>query len=159
MTGEKNRYKTHEQLWKLEDGELSTPQHDELILQLLTKKNAEKLFKHCYPYYKDVDFEDEIHIACEVPITSDSNFIIGYLDLLMWWRTPHRGEEITLIIEVKPKVKSFGDTLRQIKTYMYYCMFKHPIVDYILYSPDTTFKTAFETQGIKLITPSDLGLK
>ena len=45
MTGEKNRYTTHEQLWKLDDKQLKTPKHDELVLQLLNKKNTVKLLK------------------------------------------------------------------------------------------------------------------
>jgi hypothetical protein len=240
MTGEKNRLKTHEQLWKLEDGELSTPKHDELVLHLLNNKNAIKFLKllgHTdnwqYSYSPTIFLESgklydglmteekkEEHenfltnlkikaieqarelvysidvpeleplIDCEVPIqTGNNNFIIGYIDLrfkiknyfgletecffeTFEYELP--GTQIKLIykayckinahnnslgneiinIEVKPKIRSFGETLRQINTYKTY---SDGI--YIIYSPDTRFKAAFETQGIKIITPSDLGLK
>jgi hypothetical protein len=42
MTGEKNRYTTTEKLWKIDDKHLSTPKHDELVLQLLNSINASK---------------------------------------------------------------------------------------------------------------------
>jgi len=264
MTGEKNRYKTHEQLWKLEDGDLSTPQHDELVLQLLYKENAFKLLsffgydsskweysiQNRYPGYNRVFSEDrgeyphrynddsELHtnfdmflyeahqslvptgtkiyeefmqetrninvgINCEVPLVAGQNkFIMGYLDvqyklsnfnlkipltpgkifnfeynyqrypncdpvlnnikvspvggLYIFNNTfPHKEGECYINIEVKPKIKSFGETLRQINTYREIS----PNALYLIYSPDTRFKTAFETQGIRLITPSDLGLK
>src|SRR5574344_1951806 len=108
MTGEKNRYKTHEQLWKLDDGGLSTPQHDELVLQLINSNNAIKIStEYKNPTWnfklerKDYDesilnaFNEELKrfqdqnssyntpiIKSEVPITSGyNNFIIGYIDV------------------------------------------------------------------------------
>jgi len=254
MTGEKNRYKTHEQLWKLEDGDLSTPQHDELVLQLLNHKNCFKLLsfvshiseweiseeypniisKELVEAVKYNETNDEILlkemiynefnmntfpiIKSEVPVTTGNNkFIIGYIDVqfvipieAIWevdsgiknsnifgeykifkkiiaHNNPLKiqytlkydsyssgyisyvdrsltefGEkkdikwtkQILINIEVKPKIKSFGETLRQINTYRE-C---NPNALYILYSPDARFKDAFETQGVKLITPNDIGI-
>lgn len=220
MTGEKNRYKTHEQLWKLEDGDLSTPQHDELVLQLLNPENAMKIFlngemrevrwSYRLPYISDnisknevMDFITQfnskgskyntISIGSEVPIKTNNGFIIGYIDVQISFRHRYkfylinvgsgvtkivdsRGmsginalahfemytDEINLIdddeevynIEVKPKIKSFGETLRQINTYKSF----NPNAKYIIYSPDTRFKAAFESQGITFITPSDIGI-
>ena len=37
MTGEKNRFKTTEQLWKLDDKQLKTPKHDAMVLWLMDK--------------------------------------------------------------------------------------------------------------------------
>lgn len=265
MTGEKNRLKTHEQLWKLEDGELSTPKHDELVLQLMNPKNAIKLLcelgydkwnweyktRYLYPhsyessdhyYPRNYNFEPKIReefdaflsnahkslselgtnkfdefyqsdaliphidIDCEFPVKSEyNNFIVGYLDLRysisqcncrfpilspevheyidlfhVDTRKPdpiirdtdkikvrpkgvvevkntsfyEDGDDFNINIEVKPKIDSFGKTLRQINTYREY----DPLAKYIIYSPDTMFKAAFETHGVKLITPSDLGI-
>jgi hypothetical protein len=53
MLGEKSRFKKNEKLWKYEDGDLSTPEHDELIFQLLNKNNAEQLIKLFHPHLKD----------------------------------------------------------------------------------------------------------
>lgn len=285
MTGEKDRFKTHEQLWKLDDSELSTPQHDELVLQLLNKKNTEKLLKFIgieeYEFtnytdskevmkerilklingklqnkesiieedrikieneldlivnsiyeFKKERFEDQLYtinlipvihnLRSEVPVTSEnSKFILGYIDVQFDVKTSvedlivceesnykigytvHKyrfGEDIcmeyydpeiryledivlnssriykyvpsktkysgrfaykndekdiTVKIEVKPKIDSFGKTLRQINTYREY---DHRAI-YVIYSPDTRFKAAFESQGIKFITPSDIGIR
>lgn len=153
MTGEKNRYKTHEQLWKLEDGDLSTPQHDELVLQLLYKKNAIKLFSLVYGVDPDFIDESDVNIESELPITSKTDFIIGYIDIAISV-SRRDSTPIILFVEVKPKIKSFGETLRQLKTYMNYRKF-----NYVVYSPDISFRNAFQTQKIGLFSPSDLGLK
>lgn len=197
MTGEKNRYKTHEQLWKLEDGDLSTSKHDDLILPLLEKKNALKLielvgcseegfileydssYEITLPQYHvselglktSADLITHINNAyliskCEVPVVSRYNrFIIGYLDIQYKIRFSHSfiepmstPREVTGIfynvnIEVKPTIRNFGETLRQINTYKQYL---HGM--FVLYSPDTRFKEAFKSQGIIQISPSDIGL-
>ncbi len=267
MTGEKNRYKTHEQLWKLDDKDLKTPAHDELVLQLLSKNAAFNFIKSlgykplewqaryetAYPTYNDYARDKDIirqnqecfpaeyqscgdirngfdefikssdgylrpaaqeifnefcklenklnvDIKSEVPIISGSNkFIIGYLDIQYnikgfmqkslfksdtmcnfeydyqkWYNSDvehktfsfyPRGEisiynysmgikrnSISINVEVKPKIDSFGETLRQINTYKTYI----PDDIFVIYSPDTRFKEAFEIQGIKFITPSEI---
>lgn len=222
MTGEKNRYKTHEQLWKLEDGELSTPKHDELVIQLLCKDNIKKIDKlrdERNLIYRSVgenahqikaDFKnlldhmiknqwakctsegmDELcennptntlknvfengyyNIESEKPITNGQNrFIIGYADIYISFEKTFFVEvenkrtycnmdgglddkefmcKYEAVIEVKPKIKSFGETLRQLRTYQEYSDAKM-----FIYSPDSHFKAAFESQGIGFITPKDL---
>ena len=269
MTGEKDRFTTTEKLWKLEDGELSTPQHDELVFQLMVAKNAknllefiglddnklgmlkdnceywdfrktvswqegtEKYFPYeyesnasirasfdalvakvysplkqrmksiCNEFLREKINETTQAIKCEVPIKTGYNgFIAGYIDVqyitspmiykysvkLESTRYDYRSDrgdaytlEInppiclmticntslahikssdpfdrkTINIEVKPKIKSFGETLRQVNTY------KELLGDnaeYVIYSPDTRFKQAFESQGIKFVSPTDIGL-
>jgi len=63
------------------------------------------------------------------------------------------GKEVykSICIEVKPKISSFGATLRQLNKYAEYG--RVPKNDIYLYTPDTTFKDAFENQGFKVITP------
>ena len=257
MTGEKNRYTTQEKLWKLEDGELSTPKHDELVFQLIKKENAMKLlklmninndwritaalnffdflysstdgrirhfcdlgdnearrvtelndeivgqFKQQYKYWVENNSLQQIdniknkfipEIKCEFPIKSGSNhFIMGYIDVQYRiigmigdcrqfvyeidnfkdrWNEDIPGFKVysntairftnescydrisTINIEVKPTIKSFGETLRQVNTYASAC----PGAVHVIYSPDDRFKEAFESQGIRFITPKDLGL-
>jgi hypothetical protein len=149
MTGEKDKFKTHEQLWKLEDGELSTPQHDELVLQLLNPKNAVKMYSLILD--EEVD-EYRMNIQSELPITTKTEYIIGYIDVVLEAGRTNPN----IFVEAKPKIKSFGETLRQIRTYMNYRNFN---VRYVIYSPDTRFKAAFESQGIRFVTPSDIGIK
>jgi len=49
MTGQKDRYSTQEKLWKLDDEQLTTPKHDEIVLKLLS--NGESIFKeHRKPF-------------------------------------------------------------------------------------------------------------
>jgi len=57
----------------------------------------------------------------------------------------------SICIEVKPKISSFGTTLRQLNKYAEYS--RVPKDNIYLYTPDTTFKSAFENQGFKIITP------
>lgn len=241
MTGEKNKYQTHEKLWKLEDGELSTPQHDELILNLLSRDYAdvmvellgldatlnpkyegglkkcnqllstEILTELCKKSSNDIMMNDrlKLKVSSEVPIKAKSGFLIGYLDIqiqipcflkyvidissecfnhcnfdtafagtdcpqsedywkhvgyLFWTNAKFKQMNLNsggiiqtvwnINVEAKPKIKSFGETLRQINTYRSYT----DNSTYVIYSPDTRFKAAFESQGIKFITPSDLGI-
>ena len=39
MTGQKNRFKTTEKLWDLDDKQLKTPKHDAIVLWLMDKDN------------------------------------------------------------------------------------------------------------------------
>jgi len=117
------------------------------------------------------DFEDfkkleiELFIEGEKPIVKGVGTyktIIGYVDFLVTLTHPVtkyfssvqptsniiRSEQHTtkFFIEVKPKITSFGETLRQMKTYIEYTNAKPIIV------ADTTqeIKEAFEKEGIKL---------
>lgn len=105
MTGEKNRYKTHEKLWDLDDKSLKTPKHDEMILYLLNNENLEKLGllkkidkkgiwlkndeeidKNEVPleFIKKVEsLKYDTNIKSEVPLKADNGFIIGYADLII----------------------------------------------------------------------------
>ena len=239
MTGEKNRFKTSEQLWKFQDETLTTPAHDELICYLLD--NHTILQKIPALAYGGVDcgailsreygfkFESynvtDIYAKCytEIPITNGiNNFIIGYWDLVVniyfdaqikdtskrynytgpvfverligatdeecnqffrvkFGKTSVEGvfnilQKIQvskdnfpkclgcnemknlfmkrLYIEVKPKIASFGNTIRQLRTYQ---MYTNDAIDAtILFTPDLRFKPQFESQGIKVISPGEI---
>lgn len=56
MTGEKNRYKTSEQLWKFADETLTTPAHDELVCMLLDPEYAKKLVDYVLIKRKGFDY-------------------------------------------------------------------------------------------------------
>jgi hypothetical protein len=227
MTGEKDKFTTHEKRWKIDDDQLSTPKHDELVLHILDPDNAEKIFKlkekrrspWKFTIYSRSDSRAEdfvndykesvinpdadinkLKIDSEVPIRSKSNgYIIGYVDVKLSFRhkyncylydygseglkvynnknlsirdleenkyicyfemaTDHykvKSDEVeSYNIEVKPVIDSFGKTLRQINTYKAY----EPEAKYYIYSPDTRFKAAFESQGVGFITPQDLGIE
>lgn len=123
--------------------------------------------------------EKSVSMASEVPIMGYNKFIVGYWDMVINFQIPHHkskhfllwyGKEhendhyvefsrhgdcidefITkpIFIEVKPVIRSFGETLRQLKTYQSFV--PDAVGRTYLFTTDTKFKAAFETQGIKVI--------
>lgn len=166
MTGEKNRFKTTEKLWDLDDKQLKSPKHDAMVLWLMNKVNIHKfnLFEDkvklephkAYGNYVDAYLHDYI-VESEVPIMSSKTFIAGYGDLVIYaaYKLKYNDKEEvhhnvnSCLIEVKPYVDSFGAVLRQIKSYRKFSHYNK----YVLFSLDNRFDTQFESQGIKVIHP------
>ncbi|MHC1602094.1 MAG: hypothetical protein ACXQS4_02565 [Methermicoccaceae archaeon] len=91
-----------------------TPEHDRLVLQTIAARDeiVESILK-------DYD-EGKVLYQTEVICRSGRNdFIVGYADLVLHY-TPssETAKCTTFIVECKPKLDSWGDTLRQLKTYM-----------------------------------------
>jgi hypothetical protein len=177
MTGQKDRYSTTEKLWKLDDEQLTTPRHDELVLMW---------FDSIFAFTKLLDFLPGLpqgytweitRINPEHPIMSGS-YIIGYWDIILEVKTKYcdvlnsdntvRYDEFLrfcpryFCIECKPSILSFGQTIRQLNTYISYIdsdrqaiwndnIRNHKVI--ILFTPDIRFKNAFESQGINVISP------
>lgn len=127
--------------------------------------------------------EREIAIRSEVPIITKKDFLVGYWDIVItlkepYWQGYYFGktwkdaeiktwnEEPPLIypppkfhsryfIEVKPKINSFGATLRQLRTYQQYE--PNSVDNTYLFTSDLRFKDAFECQGIPVIPPNGNG--
>lgn len=184
MTGEKNRYKTLDKMWKLDDEQLKTPKHDEMVLYLLNKDNLFALidrkpkqeirFGNVYgrsfietkQLRRKIHYKNEVfEIISESPIKAQNGFLIGYWDIevIIAEKTEGYNEYLieTYYVEVKPKITSFGETLRQLNTYRSYLAdFERENI--YLFTEDLRFKDAFESQGIKVISPperqSDLGI-
>lgn len=230
MTGEKNRFKTFEKMNKLDDRQLSTPEHDELVLELLNPVNHIPFLK-CIGYNtecnasvsnKECNVVGEIdndtkrllieranqnlavkinnmalpRVKTEVPVVSGyNNFVIGYIDVTynvpvedyykiksndithingarlnisgtVYFKNDsfkhinsnHKGDTAYKLIniEVKPYVESFGETMRQLNTYRLHFMKDGDYTaEFVIFSPDTRFKEAFEAQGIKFVSPAD----
>ena len=94
MTGEKNRFKTTEKLWDLDDKQLKTPVHDAMILWLMDEDHLKAMLFNCcnkvsYKEYTDNEYElnecVNIRLNCisEHPIMSSNTFIAGYADLIV----------------------------------------------------------------------------
>lgn len=169
MTGEKDRYTTTEKLWKLDDTTLTTPKHDEMVLDLLDPEYVKILFPDLAA--KGVSFS----IRSETPLTQHNGFIVGYLDIEIviapvWIDgRPQRvfGQcnasradpyESNIYIEVKPSIQSFGQTLRQLNTYRDVLTRRYkerPVMR--LYTTEARFDAAFESQGIRVIHPAPRG--
>lgn len=106
----------------------------------------------------------EVEIRSETPITANKNFIVGYWDVTIMLNDPsYHGDYFKRMwegygkypkgyyIEVKPRINSFGATLRQLRTYQQYE--EASIDNTYLFTGDLRFKEAFEKQGIKIISP------
>lgn len=103
----------------------------------------------------------------ELPIL-DRGRIVGFVDLAVrisqsavhaldgtWKRT---GVATSLHFEVKSRVESLGETIRQIRTYEQYSHAR-----YVIVSPDDHFRSRLEAQGIAFVaapafaSPADAG--
>lgn len=145
MTGEKNKSVSLEKFWKLDDEQLSTPRHDEMVIQLL-QMNEDQLKKVLglkeTPWDNNLqghDYELDIPPRSEVPVLrhrfwNDTGYIIGYWDLVITacrynWKKKSLSDDVSsscdtvyfrICIEVKPTIDSFGKVLRQLETYRQY---------------------------------------
>ena len=114
-----------------------------------------------------------VHILSETPITATNGFLVGYTDVQLQVITTelYDGKYFKQnypfstfhYIEVKPIIKSFGETLRQLNTYRHYLEIKNNYHDNLgdktnipfelyLFTTDMRFKDAFESQNIKVLT-------
>ena len=158
MTGQKNRFKTTEKLWDLDDKQLKTPKHDAMVLWLMDKDNYSQYlsFDNVIKPGKTYSLKD-ISVLSEVPIMSSPTFIAGYADLKI------TGEYVSEIggyryfinhvIEVKPKIESFGAVLRQVNSYKKFM--KNQDNQYYIFTLDSRFDSQFESQGIKVLHPPE----
>ena len=157
MTGQKNRFKTTEKLWDLDDKQLKTPKHDAMVLWLMDKDN----YSQCLNFDNVIKVGEkkysltETIVSSEVPIMSSPTFIAGYADLKITGRYDYCYDNIRKyhIIEVKPKIESFGAVLRQINSYKKFINNMH--TQYYIFTLDSRFDSQFESQGIKVLHPPE----
>ena len=179
MTGQKDRYSTTEKLWKIDDEQLTTPKHDELVLMWFNKEFAASKLLEYFPGLPSGYEWEIVSIKSECPI-KNAGFIIGYWDIVIEVKTKYcdvlnNNNSVFseffkfcpryFFIECKPSIQSFGQTLQQINTYNSHLIracdrdaewfdnnnLNHKIT--ILFTPDTRFEDAFESQGIRVISP------
>ena len=110
-------------------------------------------------WYAIVD-NPTIRIESERPITTKTGFLVGYFDIVIecsnsisFGRCNNqdiRKYPNEIYIEVKPRIDSFGATLRQLRTYQQYE--PNSMGNTYLFTDDLRFKDAFESQGIRVIT-------
>ena len=158
MTGQKNRFKTTEKLWDLDDKQLKTPKHDAMVLWLMDKDNYsqylsfDNVVKSCDRKYSLA----ETRVLSEVPIMSSPTFIAGYADLKITGRYVDKFKDtirINHVIEVKPKIESFGAVLRQVNSYKKFI--NNSNYHYDIFTLDSRFDSQFESQGIKVLHPPE----
>ena len=141
MTGQKNRFKTTEKLWNLDDKQLATPKHDAMVLWLMDTDNLQPLLEGFDDFKLDNfrswegHFEESVKegtffkIQSEVPLQAQNGFINGYADLIIRKENIKNVEQIygnrymydyswfSCLIEIKPYIDSFGAVLRQLNSY------------------------------------------
>ena len=158
MTGQKNRFKTTEKLWDLDDKQLKTPKHDAMVLWLMDKDNYSQYlsFDNVIKPGETYSLKD-ISVLSEVPIMSSPTFIAGYADLKITGKYVSEigGYRyfINHVIEVKPKIESFGAVLRQVNSYKKFM--KNANNHYYIFTLDSRFDSQFESQGIKVLHPPE----
>ncbi|MEA1924753.1 MAG: hypothetical protein U9M95_02685 [Candidatus Altiarchaeota archaeon] len=150
----KNKKKTFLEKHSLDDRDLKTPEHDAIVLALMDKKLMLEVIRKVFPALNwgelsGVPIEYVFsRVVCEMPIMEGegkSEVIIGYVDFYVEFYSDFLGRK-KFFIEVKPRVSSFGDVLREMRTYMQY-------IDAIpiLVAPMTgEIKGKFESQGVRV---------
>lgn len=109
-------------------------------------------------------------ITLEHPILTGNRFILGYADVMAVGRrilidhspTNYYGkkerprvvfeERNPIYVEVKPRIYSFGELIRQIRTYQTVTGIFH---QWYVASPETRFEEAIKDEGIKFIQITD----
>ena len=157
MTGQKNRFKTTEKLWDLDDKQLKTPKHDAMVLWLMDKDNYSQYlsFDNVIKRGETYSLKD-ISVLSEVPIMSSPTFIAGYADLKITGKyVSEMGYRyfINHVIEVKPKIESFGAVLRQVNSYKKFM--NNVDNQYYIFTLDSRFDSQFDSQGIKVLHPPE----
>lgn len=156
----------------LDEQELKTPIHDEMVLW--TFNNIKTIFKKINLIFdtrqdftaeeikicadKGIDRKQSINITTktiESPLKGYNGFNLGYLDLLIKLKinngsfvitkdTYDSSSEYNVGFEIKPFVKSIGEVLRQ---FQYYKSNMSPFTKLVLVTQTTGLKEIFESQG------------
>ena len=174
-----------------------TPKHDAMTLWLMDMENLETVIptlqeKTFYNqriedqgYGTRVTFKEiegkfiENEILTEVPLKSSNQYIGGYIDMLVNQKYQlHKTEwenlpliNVSHIIEIKPKINSFGEVVRQINKYKEYVHMRQTNYNgysprlntkisgdndyYYLFTMDDRFDTQFESQKIHVLHPPE----
>ena len=138
----KSQNQSLDQYWKLDDQQLNTPDHDEMLLWILKPGNLKKLITSRSSESENWDWKN-VKIHAEEYIVSNSGFRVGAPDIIFLvphyicktCKTTHNdinscpncnSEDIAphpdhehhydrYFVEIKPKIENFGTTLRQLK--------------------------------------------
>ena len=99
----------------------SNPCRTELMNQISIKHAKDILnLKALFDASNSFTLDDIRNIEFEHPCLSYSSYPIGIIDSIVTVKRTDCSYRILLLIEVKPEIVSFGDTLRQMKVYLEY---------------------------------------
>jgi hypothetical protein len=177
MAGKKTRKQSLDQFWKIDDEQLTTPEHDQMLLWILKKENLRRIITSNNPEAEKWDWEN-VKIHAEEYIISNSGFRVGAPDIIfvvprykcktcnfthknknncpscesediIKYENDHQQHYSRYLIEIKPKIKNFGATIRQLKLYISYGYEERAYI----FTRDLKYLEEFENQGIKVLTP------
>lgn len=173
-----------------------TPKHDAMTLWLMDPENLEKIIPspkertfHNIPIEEEYGIRHTFkeitgkltrqEILTEVPLKSSNQYIGGYIDILVnqkyeLQRTDWEGLPlipVSHIIEIKPKINSFGEVVRQINKYKEFVHMRQTNYNgysprlnkrisadndhYYLFTMDDRFDKQFESQKIHVLHPPE----
>lgn len=133
------------------DPDRKESRHDVLQLQILENpKEVVRSLSSIELNNLEIEFVKLEHPVISQTNYSSAKFIVGYIDVLISFLYNNGDAEYkkggVFAIEIKTKIESFGDTLRQINTYKQYS--NHKTV-FVVASEDDRYKSQFESQDIR----------
>lgn len=165
-----------DQTLKIDDEQLKTPKHDQLCLWV--DNHINEIIQKCLMkrFKKYVQFiEAETILLWEEPIKNDKGFVVGIPDFKfcfsVWDGKTYFNDNKNIthyggIIEVKPKIRSVGETMRQLKLYKSYGNYFFTqydnnvnLRDAIIVTGTPEYKDIFEKQKIHYFVVTDEMLK
>lgn len=125
------------------DADIATDKHDEIMIWL--DQNIENVLFKLNPEISVDGVEKQWEFVIKKGERQYTS-IVGYIDMLV---TVRSGDyEHYLAFEVKSKINSLGEVIRQINQYKAFCP---PTVKFFVVCPDDKFAKIFVQQGIGFV--------
>lgn len=146
------------------DRDLSTPEHDKLMIALLKKDKWEQLIVK-YDLFGGLYLPETLQIEAEAPVGETVYFhydrpreyrLYGFVDIEVKAKTASEdtgafSQISTINCEIKATEKSFGSLLRQVRNYRRYTEGRWVVV-----SPWEEWKEPLESEGITWISSAEV---
>lgn len=161
-----------DQTLKIDDDQLKTPKHDRMCLWV--DNHINEIIQDCLMkrFKKNIQLiENKTLLLWEEPIKNKNGFVVGIPDFKFCFsvwngKTYADGNklyfEVGGIIEVKPKIRSVGETMRQLKLYKSYAenittneSSNTKLRHVMLVTETSGYKDLFEKQGIHFFVLTD----
>jgi len=140
------------------DDDLATPEHDKILVWLLDETNMMKVLSSFQTLLKKGWFYHIEEITAESPILGYNNYNIGFIDLKVTlletddMKTPMNTKYRSICIEIKPKIKSIGELIRQINLYRSH---QKKYSDWIVVTKENGDSITLWKQGIRMYQLQD----
>jgi hypothetical protein len=140
----------------MNDTDLTTPMHDIIIDWSL--KYIENIIKELFITSDNIKI-----LGCEIPLFTGRSYIKGYADILVQYDSYFDFKKFStkkILFEIKSKIKSKGELLRQLQTYKV-CYFDYNgesglgIHEFCVISPDKYAKDILELHNFRFLEYDD----